>query len=53
MSVCTSRVVVFPDRLPLTPSVYPGMKTPENTEAEPNDVEAVDEGDTQMEYYCD
>jgi hypothetical protein len=29
------------------------MKTPENTEAEPNDVEATDEGDIQMEYCCD
>jgi hypothetical protein len=49
MSVCTSCIAVFS----LTPSVSSVMKTPENTEAEPNDVEATDEGDIQMEYCCD
>jgi hypothetical protein len=39
-SVCTSRIVVFPDPLSRTPSVSSAMKTAENTEAEPNDVEA-------------
>lgn len=51
--MCTSRIVVFPDPFSLTPSVYPAMKTPENTEAEPNDVEAADEVHIQMEYCSD
>jgi hypothetical protein len=45
--------VLLPDPLSLTSSVYPATKNPENTEAEPNDVEAADEGDIQMEYCCD
>jgi len=53
MSVCTSRIVVIPDCLSLTPSVYSSLKTPENTEAEPDDVEAADKGGIQMEYCCD
>lgn len=52
-SVCTSRIVVFSDPLSLPPSISSAMKTAENTETEPNDVEAEDDGGIQMEYCCD
>jgi hypothetical protein len=36
-SVCTSTIVVFPDHLSPTPSTYAALKTPENTDGEPDD----------------
>jgi hypothetical protein len=47
-SVCTSTVVVSPDSLSHTQTASV-MKTPENTEEDPDDPEPADE-DTQMEY---
>jgi hypothetical protein len=42
-SVCTSTVAVSP-----TPSTSSAMKTPENTEEDPDDPEPADEGGIQM-----
>jgi hypothetical protein len=47
-TVCTPHVVVSPDLLSLTPSTSSAMKTPENTEYDP---EPAHEGDIQKEYY--
>jgi hypothetical protein len=44
-SDCTSTVVISPDPLSPTPSTSSAMKTPENTEEEPDDPEPSDEGD--------
>ena len=52
-SVGTSNFVISPDPLSPTPSTYSTMKTPQNTEEDPNDPEPADEGDIQMECSCD
>jgi hypothetical protein len=52
-SICTSTVVVSCDHLSLTPSTFPAMKTPQNTEEDPDDPEPADKGDIQMEYSSD
>jgi len=52
-SVDTSNVVVSPDPLSPTPSTSPKMKTPKNTEEDPNDPEPADVGDIQMECSSD
>jgi hypothetical protein len=45
--------VVSPDPLSSsTPSTSSALKTPENTEGDPDDCEPVD-GDIQMEYFSD
>jgi hypothetical protein len=49
-SVCTSAFVVYSDPLSPTPSMSSAMKTPENTEEDPDNPEPADEGDIQMEY---
>jgi hypothetical protein len=50
-NVCTSTVVVSPDPLSPTPSsTSSAMKTPENTEEDPDDPEPED-GGIQMEYF--
>jgi hypothetical protein len=36
--------------LSLTPSISSAVKTPENTEEEPDDPEPADDGDIRMEY---
>ena len=41
-SVCTSSIAVFPDPLPPTPSISSSVKTPENTEKDPDDSEPAD-----------
>jgi hypothetical protein len=46
-TVCVSTVVVPPDPLSPTPT-YSAMKTPENTENEPDGSEPADEGDIKM-----
>jgi hypothetical protein len=51
--VCTSTIVVHPDLLSPTPSTSSAMKTPENTEEDPDGHEPADERDIQMEYLCD
>jgi hypothetical protein len=51
-SACTSTVVVYPDPLSLTPSTFSFIKTPENTEKDPDYPEPAD-GDIQMEYSSD
>jgi hypothetical protein len=35
-SVCTSTAMVYPDPLSLTPSTSSAIKTPENTEGDPD-----------------
>jgi hypothetical protein len=45
--------VVIPDPLSPTPSTSSDMRTPENTEKDPDDNEAADEGDLRMEYCSD
>ena len=42
--------MVFPDPLSPTPSPSSGMKTPQNTEGDPDGPEPTDEGDIKMEY---
>jgi len=42
---CTSPIVVAP-----TSSTFPAIKTPENTEDDPDDPNTEDEGDNQMEH---
>jgi hypothetical protein len=49
-SVCTLTILVSLDPLSPNPSTSSAMKTPENTEADPDDPEPADEGDIQMEY---
>jgi len=36
-SACTSAIMALPDPLSDTPSTFSGMKTPENTEQDPDD----------------
>jgi hypothetical protein len=45
--------VVSSDHLSPTPSTSAVIKTPKNTEENPGDPEAADEGDIQMEYSSD
>jgi hypothetical protein len=49
-SVCTSTAVVFADSLPASSSIASAVKTPENTEDDP---EPAGGGDTQVEYFSD
>jgi hypothetical protein len=49
-SVCTSTILVSLDPLISYSINFQAMKTPENTEADPDEPEAADEGDIQMEY---
>jgi hypothetical protein len=51
--VCISNVVVYPDPLPPTPLTSSAMKSPENTEEDPDGPEPADVRDIQMEYPCD
>ena len=51
--VQTPSVVVCPDPLSPTPSTSSAMRTPENTEEDPDDLKPADEGDIQMEYSSD
>jgi hypothetical protein len=43
--------VISPDSLSPTASTSSAMKTPENTEENPDDCEPADEGNIQMELY--
>jgi len=52
-SVHTVAVVVSPDPLPPTPAIYSAMKTPENTDGNPDDPEPADERDIEIEYFSD
>jgi hypothetical protein len=52
-SISTSTVVVPPNSLSPTSSTSSVMKTPENTEEEPDDPEAANKGNIQMEYSSD
>jgi hypothetical protein len=52
-NVCTSTDVVSPDHMSPTPSTSSVMKTPENTEEDPDDPQTTHEGDIQMEYSSD
>jgi hypothetical protein len=52
-NVRTSAVVLSPDPLYPTPSIPSNMKTPENTEDDPDDPQPAEEGDIQMEYSFD
>ena len=45
--------MVLPDFLFHTPSTLSTMKNPENTEQDPNDPETTDDGNIQMEYFCE
>jgi len=51
--VQTSSVVVCPDHLSPTPSTSSAVRTPENTEWDPDDLKPADEGDIQTEYSSD
>jgi hypothetical protein len=42
-SICTSTVAVFPDPLSPAPSTFSAIKTPENTEEDPDNPEPADE----------
>jgi hypothetical protein len=44
-SICTSTVAVSPDPLSPTPSTFSAIKTPENTEEDPDNPEPADEKD--------
>jgi hypothetical protein len=50
---CASTVAISPDPLSPTPSTSSAMKTPENSEENPDYPEPVSEGDIQMEYSSD
>jgi hypothetical protein len=43
--------VIYPDPLSPVASASSAMKTPENTEEDPDDCEPADEGNIQMELY--
>jgi hypothetical protein len=45
--------VISPDPLSPTPPTSSAMKTPENTEEDPNNTEPADEGDIQIEHSSD
>jgi hypothetical protein len=48
-----SAIVISLDHFSATPSTSSAMKTPQNTEKDPNDPEPADEGEAQMEYSSD
>jgi len=48
--VITSTIMVSSDLMSLIQSVSSVMKTPDNTEENPDDPESADERDTQMQY---
>lgn len=50
-NVCTSTILVSPDPLSLTSAVSSAMKTPKNTEEDPNDPDP--DGDNQKECSSD
>jgi hypothetical protein len=52
-SVGTSTIVVSLDHFSATPSTSSSMKTPQNTEKNPDNPEPADEGDICMEYSSD
>jgi hypothetical protein len=52
-SVSTSTIVVSPDPFFLSHQFFSAMKTPENTEEDPDDPEPADEGYIQMECSSD
>jgi hypothetical protein len=52
-TVQTSFVVVCPNPLSPTPSISSAMRTPENTEEDPDDLKSADEGDIQIDYSSD
>ena len=52
-SVPTSTDVVPPDPMSPTPSNSSAMKTPENTDEDPDDSEPTAEGHIQMEHSSD
>jgi hypothetical protein len=52
-SICTATILVSPNPLSPTLSNSSAMKTPENTEEEPDDPEPVNEGDIKREYFSD
>jgi len=52
-SVCTSIVVIYPNHLSTIPSTSSAIKTPRNTEEDPDDPEPTIVGDNQMEYTSD
>jgi len=52
-NVRTSAVVFSPDPLSPTPTNPSNMKTPENTEYDPDDPQPAEEGDIQMECSFD
>jgi hypothetical protein len=51
--LCPSTVVVSPEPLSPTPLTSSAMKTPENTEKDPDNTEPADEGDIQIERSSD
>jgi hypothetical protein len=51
-TVCTSNVV-SPDHVSFVPSASSAVKTPDNTEEDPDDPEPANEGDIQVEYFSD
>ena len=52
-NVRTPAVVLSPDPLSPTPSIPSNIKTPENTEDNPDDPQPAEGGDIQMEYSFD
>jgi hypothetical protein len=50
VSVDLSTIVVSPDPLSPTPNTSSAVKTPENTEEDPDDLQPANEEDIQMEY---
>jgi hypothetical protein len=52
-SVCASTVGVSCDHSFPTPSTSSAVKTPENTDENPDDSDPADKGDTKMEYSPD
>jgi len=52
-NVCTSTIPLLLDLLFPAPSTLSAMKTPENTEEDPDDPQPAYEGDIQMEYSSD
>jgi hypothetical protein len=48
--IWTQTAMVSPDLLSPAPCTLSTMKTPENTEEDPNDPEPTDVGNIQMEY---
>jgi len=53
MNICTSTLVVPPDFSYSDPSTSLAMRTRENTDNDPEDLEPADGGDTQIEYSSD